>query len=86
MAKDKADLLQGTLDMLILKSLSLGELHGYGIIQRIRQLSMKCSTSNRARCIRRSIALNKRDGCRRAGTFMKPDARRSLLQTHAQRT
>ena len=38
-AKDKADLLQGTLDMLILKALSLGELHGYGIIQRIRQLS-----------------------------------------------
>ena len=38
-AKDKADLLQGTLDMLILKSLSLGDLHGYGIIQRIRQLS-----------------------------------------------
>lgn len=39
MAKNKADLLQGTLDMLILKALSLGELHGYGIIQRIRQLS-----------------------------------------------
>ena len=38
-AKDKAGLLQGTLDMLILKSLSLGELHGYGVIQRIRQLS-----------------------------------------------
>jgi len=35
----KADLLQGTLDLLILKSLSLGLLHGYGIIQRIRQLS-----------------------------------------------
>jgi len=35
----KADLLQGTLDMLILKALSHGELHGYGIIQRIRQLS-----------------------------------------------
>ena len=35
----KADLLQGTLDMLILKALSLGPLHGYGIIQRIRQLS-----------------------------------------------
>jgi PadR family transcriptional regulator PadR len=38
-AKEKADLLQGTLDMLILKSLLPGELHGYGIIQRIRQLS-----------------------------------------------
>jgi PadR family transcriptional regulator, regulatory protein PadR len=35
----KADLLQGTLDLLILKALSLGPLHGYGIIQRIRQLS-----------------------------------------------
>jgi PadR family transcriptional regulator, regulatory protein PadR len=37
--REKADLLQGTLDMLILKALSLGPLHGYGIIQRIRQLS-----------------------------------------------
>ncbi len=39
MTQTKADLLQGTLDMLILKALSLGPLHGYGIIQRIRQLS-----------------------------------------------
>jgi PadR family transcriptional regulator PadR len=37
--KAQADLLQGTLDLLILKALSLGALHGYGIIQRIRQLS-----------------------------------------------
>jgi PadR family transcriptional regulator len=35
----RADLLQGTLDMLILKALSLGPLHGYGTIQRIRQMS-----------------------------------------------
>jgi len=39
MTKQKADLLQGTLDMLILKAVSLGPLHGYGIIQRIRQIS-----------------------------------------------
>lgn len=39
MTRAKAELLQGTLDMLILKALSLGSLHGYGIIQRIRQLS-----------------------------------------------
>ena len=39
MTKAKAELLQGTLDMLILKALSIGPLHGYGIIQRIRQLS-----------------------------------------------
>jgi len=39
MTHTKADLLQGTLDMLILKAISLGPLHGYGIIQRIRQMS-----------------------------------------------
>jgi transcriptional regulator len=39
MTKQKADLLLGTLDMLILKAVSLGALHGYGIIQRIRQMS-----------------------------------------------
>ena len=33
------DLLQGTLDMLILKAVSLGALHGYGILQRIQQIS-----------------------------------------------
>jgi transcriptional regulator len=33
------ELLQGTLDMLILKAVSLGPLHGYGILVRIEQLS-----------------------------------------------
>jgi PadR family transcriptional regulator PadR len=42
--ESKADLLQGTLDMLILKALSLGPLHGYGIIQRIRQMSAEMLT------------------------------------------
>lgn len=39
MIEQKAGLLQGTLDMLLLKALSLGTLHGYGVIQRIRQMS-----------------------------------------------
>ncbi|MGA8029653.1 MAG: PadR family transcriptional regulator [Bryobacteraceae bacterium] len=34
-----ADLLPGTLDMLILKSVSLKSLHGYGVLLRIRQIS-----------------------------------------------
>jgi transcriptional regulator len=34
-----ADLLQGTLDMLILKAISLGPLHGYGVLLRIQQMS-----------------------------------------------
>jgi transcriptional regulator len=33
------ELLQGTLDMLILKAISLGPLHGYGILLRIQQIS-----------------------------------------------
>lgn len=36
---ERADLLQGTLDLLILKSLRLGPLHGWGISRRIRELS-----------------------------------------------
>ena len=37
--KDKSDLLQGTLDMLILKVVALGPIHGYGISLRLRQIS-----------------------------------------------
>ena len=39
MAKSKADLLQGTLDLLILKTLALEPMHGWGITQRIQQIS-----------------------------------------------
>ncbi len=39
MPKPKADLLQGTLDLLILKALTLGALHGWGISKRIGQMS-----------------------------------------------
>ena len=39
MASDKTDLPQGTLDMLILKVVGLEPLHGYGIAQRLQQIS-----------------------------------------------
>jgi len=39
MATTKAELLQGTLDLLILKTLTVGSLHGYAIVQRIQQRS-----------------------------------------------
>lgn len=35
----RLDLLQGTLDLLILKAVSLGPLHGYGVLLRIQQIS-----------------------------------------------
>src|SRR5688572_1636491 len=36
---DPTELLQGTLDLLILKAVSLGPLHGYGVLLRIQQIS-----------------------------------------------
>jgi PadR family transcriptional regulator PadR len=39
MPTTKAELLQGTLDLLILKTLTAGPMHGYSIVQRIQQRS-----------------------------------------------
>ena len=39
MVKDRSDLLQGTLDMLVLKALQLEPMHGWGITERIEQWS-----------------------------------------------
>ena len=36
---DSAELLPGTLDVLILKAVSLGRLHGYGVLLRLEQIS-----------------------------------------------
>lgn len=39
MTAEQTELLQGTLDMLILKALALGELHGLGVSRRVEQLT-----------------------------------------------
>ena len=39
MATDQTKLLQGTLDMMILKALALGQLHGLGVSRRIEQIT-----------------------------------------------
>jgi PadR family transcriptional regulator, regulatory protein PadR len=40
MADDRSEILQGTLDLMVLKTLeAMGPLHGYGIARRIEQLS-----------------------------------------------
>jgi PadR family transcriptional regulator, regulatory protein PadR len=41
MAKEKVDLLQGTLDLLILRALQLGPMHGFGISVLIRRMSQE---------------------------------------------
>jgi PadR family transcriptional regulator, regulatory protein PadR len=41
MADEKTEFLKGTLDMLILKVVALGPIHGYAIAQRIQQISQQ---------------------------------------------
>jgi PadR family transcriptional regulator PadR len=45
MAAQKPDLLQGTLDLLILKALAAGPLHGWAISKRIQQMSREVLTA-----------------------------------------
>ena len=44
--QDRGELLQGTLDMLVLKALQLGDLHGWGITERIEQGSRQALQLN----------------------------------------
>ncbi len=47
MTEPKADILQGTLDLMVLKTLdSMGPLHGYGIARRIEQISAEALALN----------------------------------------
>jgi PadR family transcriptional regulator len=47
MGEQKSDVLQGTLDLMVLKTLeSMGPLHGYGIARRIEQVSGNCLSLN----------------------------------------
>ena len=39
MTSRSTELLQGTLDLLILKAISLGPLHGYGVLLRLQQMN-----------------------------------------------
>jgi len=59
MAK-QVDLMQGTLEMLILKAVSLGKLHGYGVLLRIQQISGSSSSSSRDRSTRHCTAWSMR--------------------------
>jgi hypothetical protein len=58
------DLLQGTLDMLILKAVSLGPLHGYGVLLRIQQISKHRLDGEKClfECVNRRNGLNTASG------------------------
>ena len=58
---ERADLLQGTLDLLILKSLLAGPLHGWAVSKRIRDGRATFSRSTKARSTRRSTVSRSAD-------------------------
>ena len=68
----KTDLLQGTLDLLILKAVSLGPLHGYGILLRISaDFSRSVAGAARLALSRAAPAGTPRMDRRRVGRFGK---------------
>src|ERR1700749_4289411 len=62
-AADKSEVLQGTLDLMILKTLqALGPLHGFGIARRIEQLSHDVLTLNEGTVYTSLCACSRRTG------------------------
>ncbi len=76
MTVQKSDLLQGTLDLLILKTVALGPVHGYGISQ--RKFPAKRCRSSKDRCTPRCTAWKSAAGSRRRGANRKAAARRRI--------
>ena len=72
MDEPTTDVIQGTLDMLVLKTLSLEPMRGFGIARRIEQMPRAPSKSIRARSSRRCSVASAADGWMRTGVKPKP--------------
>jgi PadR family transcriptional regulator PadR len=77
---DRADLLQGTLDLLILRSVVFTPLHGWGISKRIRQLSDDVLQINQGSLYPALYRLEDR-GWLSAKWGISPDGRRAKFYT-----
>jgi hypothetical protein len=73
----RLDLLQGTLDMLILKAVSLDRLHGYGILLRIQQISGERLQIQQGSLSPPSTVWNTRDSSPANGVSPKISARQN---------
>ena len=79
MTQEQTNLLQGTLDLLILKTLRLGEMHGLGISRRIEQITQgtfSVKTGSLFPALRR---MQKKAGLSRPGANRKPIAGQSTI-------
>ncbi len=72
------DLLQGTLDMLVLKAVSLGPLHGYGVLLRIQQISKGTLEIQQGSLYPALYRLEREVGSPANGASRKTSARRSI--------
>jgi len=95
MAGDKSEILQGTLDLMVLKTLeSMGPLHGYGIARRIEQISEDALQINQGTIYASLVRLLQRgwisgawgtsDNNRKAKFYSITRAGRKQLQSEAQ--
>jgi transcriptional regulator len=95
MAVDKSEILQGTLDLMVLKTLeSMGPLHGYGIARRIEQISEDALQINQGTIYASLVRLLQRgwisgawgtsDNNRKAKFYSITRAGRKQLQTEAE--
>jgi PadR family transcriptional regulator len=77
---DRADLLQGTLDLLILKALFTAPLHGWGISKRIRELSYDVLQVNQGSLYPALYRLEDK-GLIRSSWGISPEGRRAKFYT-----
>ena len=75
----KSDLPQGTLDLLILKVVALGPVHGYAIAQRLQQVLATSSRFRKARSTRPCIGWRIAACLRPTGRTQRPAARPSSI-------
>ena len=77
--REKSDLVQGTLDMLVLKTLAGGPLHGYAIANRIQQASNDFLTVEEGSLYPACTAWSGAVGSRPNGAFPRRNARPSII-------
>lgn len=75
------DLVQGTLDLLILKVIALEPMHGWAIAQRIRQMSGEVLQVGQSACTRRCTSWNRTAGFRRNGPPVRTTDARSTTRS-----
>ena len=80
---ESSDILQGTLDMLVLRALHLGPVHGLGVSDRIKQITRGDLSSSLARYFPLSTGLSKMAGSKVTGANRKTTEKRNTIRSRA---